>query len=114
MTDLTAARKIRRLGIVLLVAGLFLIGLMATVTVRMYPSLSHPGIADLSGTTFNGTAAQARDTLRLFALVIAFGIVAAANGLWQIATGRRSLVFAGVSLAVALALAWSAQAFIVG
>ena len=97
-------RTIRRLGWVLVVIGLFLIGLMGAITWKMYPSMSHPGVTDASGTTFTGTAAQAHDALQLFALVIAFGVVALLNGVWQIATGRRNLAFAAVTLVLGLAL----------
>ncbi|WP_425230993.1 hypothetical protein [Sphingomonas sp.] len=97
-------RTVRRLGWVLLFIGLFLVGLMGAITWKMYPSMSHPGVTDASGTTFTGTAAQAHDALQLFALVIAFGFVAMANGVWQIATGRRNLAFAAVSLVLGAAL----------
>lgn len=93
-------RTIRRLGWLLLVIGLFLVGLMGTITWRMYPSMSHPGIPDASGSTWTGTAAQGHDALQLFGLVIAFGVVSILNGVWQIATGRRNLLFVGLTLAL--------------
>ena len=114
MTDLAPTRKIRRLGIVLLAAGVFLVGMMGTITVRMYPSMSHPGVADLGGTTFTGTPDQAHGALQLFAIVIAFGVLAAANGVWQIATGRRSLAFTALTLVVAAALVFAAREFLPG
>lgn len=114
MTSERNPRTVRRLGWLLLVVGLFLVGLMGTVTWRIYPSMSHPGVADLSGTTFTGTPAQAHDALQLFGIVIAFGLVSMLNGIWQIATGRRSLVFAGVTLAVGAALVFAARGFMAG
>src|SRR5437868_3057627 len=62
-------------GIVLLLCGLFLLGLMGTIAYNMYPTLTHPGVR-IEGSTFTGTADQARITLLLFAAVIAFGLVA--------------------------------------
>ena len=102
-------RTVRRLGWLLVVIGLFLVGLMGTITWRMYPSMSHPGVADISGTTFTGTAAEGHDALQLFGLVIAFGALSIVNGVWQIATGRRNLVFTGVTLVVAAALYLAAR-----
>jgi hypothetical protein len=93
-------RTIRRLGWLLLVLGLFLVGLMGTIIWRMYPSMSHPGIPDASGSTWTGTAAQGHDALQLFGLVIAFGVVSVLNGVWQIATGRRNLLFVAVTVAL--------------
>ena len=113
MTDpLATARRIRRLGIVQLIAGLFLIGMMGAITVKMYPSMSHPGVADLSGTTFTGTAEQAHQALQLFGLVIALGIVAALTGVWQIATGRRSMIAVALAVVLGGALYFSARGFL--
>ena len=114
MADTPNPRTVRRLGWVLLAAGLFLIGLMGTITWRMYPSMSHPGVADLSGTTFTGTPAQARYALQLFAGVIAFGVVSALNGVWQIATSRRNLLFAGATLVIGAALFLAGQQMLSG
>ena len=107
-------RTVRRLGWVLLLLGLFLVGLMGTITWNLYPSMTHPGVADAGGSTFTGTTQQARDALQLFGMVMAFGLLSTVNGLWQIATGRRNLAFVGVTLVLAAALYFAARGFLPG
>ena len=91
-------------GIVLLLCGLFLLGLMGTITYNMYPTLTHPGVRMPDGSSFTGTADQARITLLLFAAVIVFGLVAIANGIYMLVTKQQSKVFVFVSLGLAAAL----------
>ena len=102
-------RRIKALGWLLVGCGVFLIGLMGTITWRMYPSMTQPGVPDAGGTTWNGTAAQGRDALELFALVLAFGAVSLVNGLRQALTGRRSIGFFAVTIVLALALFLTAR-----
>jgi len=90
-------------GIVLLLCGLFLLGVMGTITWNMYPTLTHPGVR-IEGSTFTGTAEQARITLLLFAAVIVFGLVATANGIYMLVTRQQSRAFMFVSLGVAALL----------
>ena len=91
-------------GIVLLLCGLFLLGLMGTITYNMYPTLTHPGVRMPDGSSFTGTAEQARITLLLFAAVIVFGLVATANGLYMLITKQQSRAFMFVSLGLAALL----------
>ena len=90
-------------GIVLLLCGLFLLGLMGTIAYNMYPTLTHPGVT-IEGSTFTGTADQARITLLLFAAVIVFGLVATANGIYMLVTRQQSKVFVFASLGLAAIL----------
>lgn len=98
------SRRIVMLGWVLLVIGLGLVGGMGYIALVTYPSFSHPGVQQADGTTFTGTAAQARQATMLFGAVIAFGVLAALNGLWQIVTGRRNLAFSALTIAIAVAM----------
>jgi len=91
-------------GIVLLLCGLFLLGLMGTIAWNMYPTLTHPGVRMPDGSSFTGTADQARITLLLFAAVIVFGLVATANGIYMLITRQQSKVFMFVSLGLAAVL----------
>jgi hypothetical protein len=91
-------------GIVLLLCGLFLLGLMGTITYNMYPLLTHPGVRMPDGSSFTGTPDQARITLLLFAAVIAFGLVATANGIYMLIAKQQSRAFMFVSLGLAAAL----------
>ncbi len=102
---------VKRYGWVLLAFGLFLVGLMGTVTFNMAPMMLHPGgEIQPSGSSFTGTAEQARTIFLLFGTVIAFGLATIINGGWQIVTGRRSMVMTIGSLALAvvlLVIAWT-------
>ena len=77
-----------------------LIGMMGAISWNMAPSLMRPG-EEIDGGSWTGTAEQARMVLGLFALLIAFGFASAANGAFQIATGRQSKIFTALGLAVA-------------
>lgn len=90
-------------GILLLLCGLFLLGLMGAITYAMYPTLTHPG-ETIGGSTFTGTADQARITLLLFAAVIVFGLVATANGIYMLVTRQQSKVFVFATLGIAAIL----------
>lgn len=91
-------------GIVLLLCGLILLGLMGTISYNMYPTLTHPGETMADGSSFTGTADQARIILLLFAAVLVFGLVALANGIYMLITKQQSRIFMFVSLGLAAVL----------
>ena len=91
--QLRTTKQVRRLGWVQLVIGLFLVGLMGTITYNLAPLMLQAG-EPAGGARFTGTAEQARLILGLFGLIIAFGLASVVSGLWQIKTGRRNkLIF---------------------
>ncbi len=90
-------------GVVLLLCGLILLGMMGVITLNMYPTLTHPGVT-IEGSTFTGTAEQARIILLLFAAVLVFGLVATANGIYMLVTRQQSKAFMFVSLGLAAVL----------
>ena len=98
-------------GIVLLVIGLFLLGLMGTVTVALLPGLTHPGEELADGSSFTGTAEQARMVLILFGLLLAFGLMAVLNGIYMIVTRRQSWAFIIGTLVLAGLIVFSGFAF---
>lgn len=100
-TKMRTPKMVRRLGWFLLLLGLFLVGLMGTVTINMAPALLHPYSPD---SNYTGTAEQAQMILRLFAAVIAFGIATMVNGTYQIVTGRQNGWIKAASLGLALVL----------
>lgn len=106
------SRRIVVLGWVLLAIGLALVVGMGTIAWNVWASMAHPGIRQADGTTFTGTAEQAHEALQLFFGVIAFGVLAGLNGLYQIVTGRRSLVFAMLTIAIAAAIFFAARGMI--
>jgi magnesium-transporting ATPase (P-type) len=94
---------IRGLGWVLLLIGLFLVGLMGTITVNVGWGMLHPG-ETVQGSTFTGTAEQGKLFLTLFGLVIIFGLGSIFNGLYQIITGQRNRIVLFVMLGLAAVL----------
>ena len=105
-------RTVRAAGWVLLVCGLFLVGLMSYLWVVLAPSMAHPGDT-AAGTTFTGTAQQAQTILTVFGAVIVFGLGSITYGLWMIVTGRRSIaMMIGVLVlgAALIGIAWWATA----
>ncbi|HLL75217.1 MAG TPA: hypothetical protein VK421_08100 [Pyrinomonadaceae bacterium] len=105
---LRTAKVVRRLGWLQLLIGLFLIGLMGTITYNLAPALLNPAAAT-DGSRFTGTPEQALMILGLFGLVITFGVGSLAAGLWQIATGRRNnwiFVLMILLFVVVMVVAW--------
>jgi len=90
-------------GILLLLCGLFLLGIMGLAAHYVVPLMLHPG-EEVDGSRFSGTPGQAQMILGLFALVFLFGVAAAANGIHQIVTRRQSRAFVAVTLGLAALL----------
>ena len=103
------AGKLRAGGIFQMALGLFLLGLMSTVTWRMMPMLLAAPEAVADGSHFNASAGAARLVLALFASVMLFGCITVAIGGRQLATGMRPwrllyLLWAAGGLIIVLAL----------
>jgi len=96
-------------GWVLVVCGLFLVGMMGTITWLTAPRMLRPG-TEIDGTAFTGTVEQAETFLSLFALVILFGALSLANGIYMLAARRQSRAFTILTLALAAMLYWLAWA----
>ena len=103
-------------GLLLVIIGLILLGIMAPISWALLPSLLHPGETLSDGSSFTGTAEQARMVLILFGLLLAFGLMAVLNGVYMMATRRQSwafiigtLVLAGLIVFAGFAFMWSAQ-----
>ena len=79
-------------GCVLLVIGLILVLMMASVCYYTVPMMLRPG-EETGGSTFEGSPVQALVVLALFALVMGFGLAAAVGGLYEILTGRQHPFF---------------------
>lgn len=106
------SRRVVMLGWVLVVLGMLLIGGMSLILWSEYFAMTHPGVRTADGSTFTGTLEQGRAAIQLFLAVLAFGVLVMLNGLWQIATGRRSLIFAGATVLVAAAIYFAARGMI--
>jgi hypothetical protein len=84
------ARRIRRLGFALVAIGFFLVAMMGIITIMLAPMMLSAG-QESGGTRFSGTPEQGMMILGLFGLVIVFGVAAILAGVFQLATGRRSI-----------------------
>ena len=95
--DETAARRIRRLGWALVVIGPFLmvfIGAIAAIFITGFSFQAVPG----ETAHFTGTPQQQMLIYALFGVIIVFGLVATAGGIWQIITGRRNTIILAIVL----------------
>lgn len=96
---------------ILIVIGLFLILLMGGITLAMAPMLLNPGVASDGGSSFDGTAEQARMVLALFLVVIGFGVSSTLNGIYMLKTGRQSRAFIVAAIILGLLLVASVWSF---
>lgn len=89
---LRTAKQVRLLGWLQLAIGVFLVGLMGTITYYVAPLMLRAGetTGTSRGANFTGTPGQAQMILALFGMVIVFGLGSMLSGLWQIKTGRRN------------------------
>ena len=89
---LRTAKQVRRLGWLQLLIGVFLVGLMGTITYSLAPLLLQAGesAGSSSSARFTGTTQQAQLILALFGMVLVFGLGSIVSGVWQIKTGRRN------------------------
>lgn len=88
-------RTIRSLGLLLIALGLILCGSMA----YLIHLLQHSG-------RWNGGSEFAHITFSLFYSIIAFGAVSFCAGCFQLLTGRRSRIFAVLSLGALVPVAY--------
>ena len=105
---LRTAKQVRRLGWLQLAIGVFLIGLMGTITYNLAPALLQAG-ESTDGARFTGTPQQAQLILGLFGMVLVFGLGSILSGLWQIKTGRRNkwlFIIMVVLFVVLIAFSW--------
>lgn len=93
--------------------GLFLVLFMGAIGVGMAPQLLRPGV-EIDGSTFSGTAEQARLVLLLFGAIILFGLTSTAYGLYMLVTGRRSGLFVAASLLLFAVLILTGWAILTG
>jgi len=90
-------------AITLLVLGLILFIGMGVIFLNTYQTFSNPGV-DFDGSRFTGTAAQGRQALTLFAVVMVFGLLAIVNGIYMLVTKQQSKVFVILTLGLAAIL----------
>lgn len=89
----------RARGWVLVCIGIFLMLFMGAIAAMVGRPMLQPGV-EVGGSTFTGTAEQARTVIQLFGAIILFGAVSAAYGVYMIATGRQSRTFVVAALLI--------------
>jgi len=97
------AQRIRRLGGVLIVLGLILVAMMGTITVMLAPMMLAAG-TQTTGARFTGTPQQGMLILGFFGIIIVFGLACIAGGIFQLLTGRRSILVIILVLGLAFLL----------
>lgn len=102
-----SSKTVRTLGWVLLACGVFLVGLLGAIVVAIGPLLQSAiaGNNAADDIAFRGNAEGAVAIMRLLWVIIAFGVLTAINGLYQIVSGRRSRVLSIVTLVIAAGIA---------
>jgi len=96
-------------GWILVILGAFLILFMGAIALILAPTMLDPG-ETIDGSSFTGTAEEARTALLLFGAVILFGFVAFANGVYMLKTRTQSKGFVIATLALAaimLVIGWT-------
>ena len=109
---LLSTKLVRRLGWVQVLIGVFLVGFIAVIIYNIAPGMLEPGVPDASGSTWTGTREQGQMVLALLGLIIVLGLTSLVNGVWQIATGKRSkwiLYFGAVLFILLLIFVWAAE-----
>lgn len=97
------AQRIRRLGGVLIVLGILLVAMMGTITIMLAPMMLAAG-RETTDARFTGTPEQAMMILGLFGIIMVFGVACIAGGIYQVLTGRRSIVIIILVLGLAFLL----------
>lgn len=95
------ARLVRNLGWVLVVLGTVLAGGMGVITYKFSEMVYHSADPDATS-HWNGGQDMLLAAYAIFGLVIVFGVVSFANGVWQILYGRRNWKLSYLVLGLAI------------
>lgn len=107
---LQTSRSIRVRGVLLVLCGTILIGMMGYISLW---ALNAVNSTSISGARFTGTQQEKLLIFALFAVLIIFGCVSFAGGMWQVILGRRSKAFVWIGVALGLLVAIGGGAVIV-
>ena len=87
---LISSKRIRVLGVLLIVIGVFLSLMMGALSIFFAGIMLHGGEPGSSG-KFNGTPQQAAIIFGFFGVIFAIGLTSLIGGILQIKTGKRNL-----------------------
>ena len=96
------AQRIRTRGGILIVLGLILVAMMGTITIMLAPMML--AAKETTGARFTGTPQQGMLILGFFGIIIVFGLACIAGGVFQLLTGRRSILIIVLVLGLAFLL----------
>ena len=96
---MVSRRWSRRYGAILIVLGLVLSVGMAILLDMLWSTLMHPGV-QVGNSTFTGSRAMANLVILVLGSVLVFGLTTLGYGIFQVATGRRSLPVVRAMLAI--------------
>ncbi len=99
---MTSSTRVRLAGWLMLLAGLFLVGLVGIITYYLAPELLHLCVPSAGGSHWKGTAREAQLFLILFAVVVIFVITDIVYGLYAIVTGKPNKWMMGVMMGLFL------------
>ncbi len=99
----TSSRTIRIASGVLIACGLILVGMMGWLIGALGPGLA--GTAATGDSTFTGTPEQGAMILRLFWVVLGFGVLALGIGIVQMKSGKRQRWLSMLMIPLVIALA---------
>lgn len=97
-----AMRKVgegRWRGVVLIICGVVMVAMMGPITYYLGPNLRE-AMSTGGSDGFTGTPEQARLILYLFYALIAFGVLAFVNGVYQVITSTQNRIFMILNLLV--------------
>jgi hypothetical protein len=110
---LVSSKKIRVMGVLLIVTGLFLCIMMGGLSIFFAGVILHAG--EKGHHSFTGTPQQPAIIFGFFGVIFAIGLTSLVGGIWQIKTGKRNLkIQIATFILVALVIVgyWLIQAFI--
>ncbi|MEO7540267.1 MAG: hypothetical protein ABIV21_09575 [Pyrinomonadaceae bacterium] len=99
---LQTSSSIRLRGVLMVLCGTFLIGMMGYISLWALTAVDSTSPV---GARFTGTQQEKMLIFALFAVLIIFGLVSFAGGIWQIIAGRRSKAVVWIGLALGLLVA---------
>ena len=99
---LQTSSSIRVRGVLMVLCGIILIGMMGYISLW---ALTAVDSTTQGGSRFTGTQQEKMLIFGLFGVLLVFGFVSFAGGIWQVIFGRRSKAIVWIGLALGLLIA---------
>ena len=108
------SKRIRVLGVMLIVIGIFLTLMMGGLAVFFAGLMLHVGVPESTG-NFTGTPEQAAIIFGLFGVIFAMGLTSIVGGIYQVRHGKRNVkvqIFTFILVALVIIFYWLVRAFL--